>query len=154
MQPPLIAMKSAHRLFAASVAALLIAAAARAADWTEDYSAGLARAKKEHKLLVLNFTGSDWCIWCKRTDKEVFSTEKFKDYADKNLVLVKVDFPRAVAQTDEVKAQNARLQEKYGVEGFPTLIVLDEGENVVAKQVGYAEGGADAFIAQLPKPAS
>jgi protein disulfide-isomerase len=147
-------MKSAHRLLAATAAALLVAAAARAADWTEDYSAGLAQAKKEHKLLVLDFTGSDWCVWCKRTDKEVFSTQKFKDYADKNLVLVKVDFPRSVAQTDEVKAQNARLQEKYGVEGFPTLIVLDAGENVVAKQVGYAEGGPDAFIAQLPKPAS
>jgi protein disulfide-isomerase len=144
-------MKSTHRLFAAGAAALLIATAARAADWTEDYSGGLARAKKEHKLLVLDFTGSDWCVWCKRTDREVFATQKFKDYADHNLVLVKVDFPNAVPQTDAVKAQNARLKEKYEIEGFPTLIVLDPSEKVVVKQVGYLEGGPDAFIAELPK---
>jgi thioredoxin-related protein len=146
-------MKSTQKFLAASVAALLIASAARAADWTEDYAAGLAQAKKEHKLLVLDFTGSDWCIWCKRTDKEVFATQKFKDYADRNLVLVKVDFPNAVPQTDEVKAQNARLKDKYEIEGFPTLIVLDPTEKVVVKQVGYLEGGPDAFIAELPKPA-
>jgi|HubBroStandDraft_5_1064220.scaffolds.fasta_scaffold140539_2 thiol:disulfide interchange protein len=147
-------MKAIHRLFAASVAAMTLATAARAADWTEDYSAGLAQAKKEHKLLVLDFTGSDWCVWCKRTDQEVFSTQKFKDFADQNLVLVRVDFPRAVAQSDAVKAQNAKLQDKYQVEGYPTLIVLDPNEKVVAKQVGYREGGPEAFIAQLPKQGS
>jgi thiol:disulfide interchange protein len=145
-------MKAIPRLFAATIAALVIATAARAADWTEDYSAGLAQAKKEHKLLVLDFTGSDWCVWCKRTDQEVFSTQKFKDFADQNLVLVRVDFPRAVAQSDAVKAQNAKLQDKYQVEGYPTLIVLDPSEKVLVKQVGYREGGPDAFIAQLPKP--
>jgi protein disulfide-isomerase len=144
-------MKATQRLLTASIAALLITAAARAADWTEDYSAGLARAKKEHKLLVLDFTGSDWCIWCKRTDKEVFATQKFRDYADQNLVLVKVDFPNSIPQTDAVKAQNAGLKEKYSIEGFPTLVVLDPSEKVVAKQVGYLEGGPDAFIAELPK---
>jgi protein disulfide-isomerase len=147
-------MKAIHRLFAATVAAITLATAARAADWTEDYSAGLAQAKKEHKLLVLDFTGSDWCVWCKRTDQEVFSTQKFKDFADQNLVLVRVDFPRAVAQSDAVKAQNAKLQDKYQVEGYPTLIVLDPDEKVVVKQVGYREGGPDAFIAQLPKQGS
>ena len=145
-------MKVTQRLLTASLAALLIATAARAADWTEDYSAGLARAKKEHKLLVLDFTGSDWCVWCQRTDREVFSTQKFKDYADQNLVLVKVVFPNSIPQTDEVKAQNARLKDKYQIEGFPTLIVLDPSEKVVVKQVGYLEGGPDAFIAELPKP--
>jgi protein disulfide-isomerase len=144
-------MNKTQQLLAACVAALLIATAARAADWTEDYSAGLAMAKKEHRLLVLDFTGSDWCVWCKRTDKEVFATQKFKDYADKNLVLVKVDFPNAIPQTDQVKAQNARLKEKYEIEGFPTLVVLDPSEKIVVKQVGYLEGGPDAFIAELPK---
>jgi thioredoxin-related protein len=144
-------MKTTQRIFAASMAALLISAAARAADWTEDYAAGLARAKKEHKLLVLDFTGSDWCVWCKRTDREVFETQKFKDYADRNLVLVKVDFPNAIPQTDELKAQNNRLKEKYEIEGYPTLVVLDPSEKVVVKQVGYLEGGPEAFIAEIPK---
>jgi thiol:disulfide interchange protein len=148
-------MKAIPRLFAATIAALVIATAARAADWTEDYSAGLAQAKKEHKLLVLDFTGSDWCVWCKRTDQEVFSTQKFKDFADQNLVLVKVDFPKSRPIPDDVKAQNAKLQEKYGVEGYPTLIVLGPDEKVVFKQEGYKEGGPDAFIGEFPaKPAN
>lgn len=145
-------MKLMHRILAACVAGVLITAAARAADWTEDYAAALTRAKKEHKLLLLNFTGSDWCVWCKRTDKEVFSTKKFGDFSDKSLVLVTVDFPKAREMSKATVDQNAALQEKYGVEGYPTIIVLDSNEKVVFKQEGYKEGGPEAFIAQFPKP--
>jgi protein disulfide-isomerase len=145
-------MKAITRILAACVAGALVAAAARAAEWTEDYSAALARAKKEHKLLLLNFTGSDWCVWCKRTDQEVFSTKEFGAFADKRLVLVTVDFPKARELSKAVVDQNAALQEKYGVEGYPTIVVLDSNEKVVLRQEGYKEGGPDAFIAQLPKP--
>jgi protein disulfide-isomerase len=148
-------MRTTHRLITGCIAALLVASAARAADWTEDYAAAAARAKKEHKMLLLDFTGSDWCSWCHRTDKEVFDTQKFKDFADQNLVLVKVDFPKSRPIPDDVKAQNAKLQEKYGVEGYPTLIVLGPDEKVVFKQEGYKEGGPDAFIGEFPaKPAN
>jgi protein disulfide-isomerase len=145
-------MKLIPRTLAALCAALLVAAAARAADWTEDYAAAVTQAKKEHKMILLDFTGSDWCIWCQRTDKEVFETQKFKDFADKNLVLVTLDFPKSRPMPDAVKAQNAKLEEKYGVEGFPTLIVLSPNEKVVFSQIGYKDGGPDAFIAQFPKP--
>ena len=146
-------MKNLHRILAACAAALLIVAYASAADWTEDYSSALAKAKKEHKLLLLNFTGSDWCTWCKRIDAEVLDTQKFKDFADQKLVLVTVDFPKAKPQDDAVKAQNKGLSDKYKVEGYPTLIVLDPEEKVVFTQEGYEEGGADAFIAKFPKSA-
>ncbi len=136
----------------AACAALIAASAARAADWTEDYAAAVTQAKKEHKMILLNFTGSDWCIWCKRTDKEVFETKAFKDFADKNLVLVTLDYPKARALSDATKAQNAKLEEKYGIEGFPTLVVLNAKEKVVFSQIGYKEGGAEAFLAQFPKP--
>ena len=96
-------MKNLHRILAACAAALLIVAYASAADWTEDYSSALAKAKKEHKLLLLNFTGSDWCTWCKRIDAEVLDTQKFKDFADQKLVLVTVDFPKAEPQDDAVE---------------------------------------------------
>ncbi len=140
------------RIITGCAAALLITAAAHAADWTEDYSAALAKAKKEHKLLLLDFTGSDWCSWCKRIDAEVFSTQKFKDFADQQLVLVTLDFPRSHAQDEGVKAQNKGLSDKYGVEGFPTLVVIDPGEKLVFKQEGYKPGGPEAFIAKFPKP--
>jgi protein disulfide-isomerase len=145
-------MKTTTRMLAVCTAALLAVSAARAADWTEDYAAAVKQAKKEHKMILLDFTGSDWCIWCQRTDKEVFDTQKFKDFADKNLVLVKLDFPKARVMPDEVKAQNARLQEKFGIEGYPTLVVLNSSEKVVFTQPGYKDGGPDAFIAEFPKP--
>ena len=147
-------MKNLHRLLAACAAALLIVASASAADWTEDYTSALAKAKKEHKMLLLDFTGSDWCTWCKRIDAEVLDTPKFKDFADKGLILVTVDFPRSKPQDDAVKAQNKGLSAKYRVEGYPTLVVLDSNEKVVFKQTGYEEGGPDAFIAKFPKAAN
>jgi thiol:disulfide interchange protein len=147
-------MKSLSRLLACSLALLLAASAARAAEWTEDYTAAIAQAKKEHKMVLLDFTGSDWCIWCQRTDKEVFETQKFKDFADQKLILVRLDFPKAKAQSDAIKAQNSALQDKFGIDGFPTLIVLSPNEKVVFSQLGYKEGGPDAFIAQFPKPSA
>jgi protein disulfide-isomerase len=147
-------MPSPSRILACSLLALLAATAARAADWTDDYPAALAQAKKEHKMILLDFTGSDWCIWCKRTDNDVFETQKFKDFADKKLVLVTVDFPDQKVLKDSVKQQNDKLRDKYGVEGYPTLIVLDSNEKVVFVQEGYKEGGPDAFIGEFPKPAA
>jgi thioredoxin-related protein len=144
-------MTSLHRLLAGSLATLVLAAAAQAADWTDNYAAAVAQAKKEHKMLLLDFTGSDWCIWCKRTDKEVFDTQKFKAFADQKLVLVTVDFPESKPLPDAVKAQNAGLKDKFSIEGFPTLIALSEDEKVIFTQVGYKDGGPDAFLAQFPK---
>jgi thioredoxin-related protein len=150
----LASMKHLNRLFAFSLALVLAASAARAADWTEDYAGALARAKKEHKMVLVDFTGSDWCIWCQRTDKEVFETQKFKDYASKKLILLRVDIPRDKPQSDTLKKQNAKLVEKYGVEVFPTLVVLDPDQKVVYSQLGYKEGGPEAFIDHLTKPST
>jgi protein disulfide-isomerase len=147
-------MTSLRRLLACSAALILAASVAHAADWTEDYASAVANAKKEHKMVLLDFTGSDWCVWCQRTDKEVFSTQKFKDFADQNLILVRLDFPNSKPQTDALKAQNVGLRDKFGVEGYPTLVVLDAKGKVVFSQIGYKDGGPDAFIAQFPKPAN
>jgi protein disulfide-isomerase len=124
---------------------------AKAEDgWTTDYKKAVEQAKSEKKLVLLDFTGSDWCGWCIKLNKEVFSQDKFKEYAKKNLVLVEVDFPRAKEQSAELKKQNQDLQDKYKIEGYPTIIVLNgDGQNV--GQLGYMEGGPDAFIAELAK---
>jgi uncharacterized protein YyaL (SSP411 family) len=147
-------LKRTCRMLLGCVAALLVASAARAADWTEDYAAAAKQAKEEHKMILLDFTGSDWCIWCKRTDAEVFATPEFKAFADKNLVLVKLDYPREHPQSDAIKAQNAKMMEKFGVNAFPMLVVLDSHEKVVFAQEGYKSGGPAAFISQFPKPQS
>jgi protein disulfide-isomerase len=99
-------------------------------------------------MIMLDFTGSDWCGWCIKLNKEVFSQPEFAKYAKDNLVLVEVDFPRAKKQTEEMKKANQALQEKYKIEGYPTIIVLNsEGEKI--GETGYVEGGPKAFIAAL-----
>lgn len=118
------------------------------AEWSENYDDAIAQAKKEDKLVLVNFTGSDWCGWCIKLDKEVFSQEDFKKYADENLVLLKLDFPRNVPQEKEVVAQNEKLAKQYGIRGFPTIVMLNGKEKEVGR-LGYVEGGPSAFIKKL-----
>jgi protein disulfide-isomerase len=118
--------------------------------WLTDYKKAQEEAKSGKKLLLVDFTGSDWCGWCIRLNKEVFSQPQFQDYASKNLVLLEVDFPRRKAQSGDVRTQNEQLAERYGIQGFPTIIVLNaEGKKV--GELGYMEGGPSAFIAELEK---
>lgn len=119
-------------------------------NWLTDYDTAKAQAKTDNKLMLLDFTGSDWCGWCKRLNAEVFSTPQFQDYANKNLILVELDFPRAKPQTDDIKKQNSQLASQYQIEGFPTVIVLNADGKKVGT-LGYMEGGPQTFIAALEK---
>ena len=121
---------------------------AGAAEWMTDLPKAQAKAKAEKKLVMLDFTGSDWCGWCIKLHKEVFSKPEFEEYAKKNLVLVEVDFPRGKQQTEELKKANQQLQKKYGIQGYPTIIVLN-GEGGKAGELGYMPGGPKAFIGKL-----
>ncbi|MBL6829208.1 MAG: thioredoxin family protein, partial [Puniceicoccaceae bacterium] len=105
-------------------------------DWMTDFAAAKIKAAAEQKPLLLDFTGSDWCGWCIKLDKEVFSQKVFKEFAADNLVLVELDFPRGKEQSEDLKAQNKALSEKYGIRGFPTILVLSpEGELI--EKTGY-----------------
>jgi protein disulfide-isomerase len=127
----------------------LLKASAADLNWLTDVPRAEAQAKTENKLVLLDFTGSDWCGWCMKLDSETFSKPEFADYASKNLVLVQLDYPNKKPQSDDLKKANAALQVKYGIEGFPTLIALKPDGTVVWKQVGYLEGGPQALIAKL-----
>jgi thioredoxin-related protein len=118
--------------------------------WLDNLDAAKAQAKKENKKILLDFTGSDWCGWCKKLDAEVFSTQEFKDYAAKKLVLVEVDFPRGFKLPAATQKQNEELQAKYKIEGYPTVIVLS-ASGTKSGQLGYVEGGPKAFISALEK---
>jgi protein disulfide-isomerase len=120
------------------------------ADWTTDYKAALTQAKIQKKLVLLDFTGSDWCGYCKLLDKEVFTQQSFKDFADKNYILVTVDFPQQKPLPDDLKQQNDTLGKQFNIDGYPTLIVLDADGKELGRQVGYGPGsGPDAVIAKL-----
>jgi thioredoxin-related protein len=134
-----------------AAAALVCIGAARAdTTWLTDFKQAQQKAKADKKLLLLDFTGSDWCGWCIKLKREVFSRPEFQDYATKNLVLMEVDFPRTKAQAENVQQQNMVLAQQYQIEGFPTIVVLNgEGKQVGA--LGYVPGGPEAFIAELEK---
>jgi thioredoxin-related protein len=139
-------MKTLLSSFAALT--ILASAAFAAAGWGDNYEKAVAQAKAENKMVLLDFTGSDWCGWCIKLDEEVFSKQEFKDYAKDNLVLMEVDFPNAKPQSKELKEQNAKLQKEHAVRGYPTIIVLNPAGEKVG-QLGYMKGGPEAFIAKL-----
>lgn len=120
------------------------------ANWLTDFQKAQQEAKASHKLLLINFTGSDWCPWCIRLHREVFSQNEFADYAKNNLVLVVADFPRAKPVSREVRKQNSELAQRFNVEGFPTIVVLN-GDGKEVAELGYMPGGPSAFIAELKK---
>ena len=118
-------------------------------SWLTDLPKAEAQAKAENKIILIDFTGSDWCGWCIKFKKEVLDTAEFQAYAAKNVVLVELDYPSKKAQSDELKKANAGLKDKYDVKGFPTLVVLDKDGKEIGRQVGYSEGGPKAFIEKL-----
>lgn len=139
-------------LFAVAACVLLDGEFARGeSTWLNDYKKAREEAKTSHKLLMLNFTGSDWCGWCIKFDKEVLSQSPFKDYARSNLVLVELDFPRAKSQSPELRKQNRDLAQQYEVVGFPTIVVLNSDGQKLWQYDGYFPGGAEAFVAELQK---
>jgi thioredoxin-related protein len=121
-------MSLATRVLAA---ALLLGVPAFAGDttesaWIQDFGKAQAKAAAEKKDLLIDFTGSDWCIWCKRLDTEVFSAGDFEKKIQEQFVLVKLDFPHdEKLVTPEIKKQNDGLMGRYGVKGFPTLFLTD-----------------------------
>jgi protein disulfide-isomerase len=117
--------------------------------WLTDLPKAEAQAKTENKIVLLDFTGSDWCGWCIKFKKDVFDTAEFQTYAAKNVVLVELDYPNKKVQTDDLKKANAALKDQYKIDGFPTLIALDKDGKEIGRQVGYSEGGPKAFIAKL-----
>ncbi|MEO8352301.1 MAG: thioredoxin family protein [Chthoniobacteraceae bacterium] len=118
--------------------------------WEDEFDKGVAKAKSENKMALVDFTGSDWCVWCIKLDKEIFSKQEFKDYAKENLVLVEVDFPQLKPLPKEHQERNNELAKKYEIEGYPTVVVLSsEGKEI--GRLGYMEGGPKAFVAALKK---
>ncbi len=128
----------------------VFSAAAEELQWVTDLPKAEAKAKSENKLVIMDFTGSDWCPWCIKLDKEVFSTPEFIKYAEKNVVPVQVDFPNHKQQPEALKQANQELQKKYKIEGYPTVVVLDSKGNKVG-ELGYEPGGPKPFIERLEK---
>lgn len=124
--------------------------AAPSAPWLADLPTAQGTAKREGKFVLIHFSGSDWCGWCMKLRKDVFSKSEFEAYAKSNLILVTIDFPKHKRLPAATESANQRVAEQFQVQGFPTLILLDsQGTKLGA--VNYAQGGPKAFLAEVEK---
>ena len=121
--------------------------------WETDINKAISASNKTKKPMLLFFTGSDWCGWCIRLQKEVLKTPEFAEWATKNVVLVELDYPRRTPQTPELQAQNAQLQQFFGIRGYPTVwfangTVDKEGKTAFTQlgSTGYVAGGPTAWL--------
>jgi len=126
-----------------------VAAMAGGDGWLTDYDEALAAAAKDGRPVLVDFTGSDWCGWCVKLDKDTFSKPEWQSFAKDNLVLLKVDFPKRTNLPAAQEKANDALQAKFGVDGFPTLVLLDSKGKEIARHGGYLPGGPGALISWI-----
>ena len=137
-------------LLLASVTMRASAADAHAA-WLTDLPQAQAQAAKENKMVLVNFTGSDWCPACKLLDKTVLSTMPFADYSKSNLVLVIIDSPVEKELPAALQKSNDALKEKYKIEGFPTVIVFGSDGKQLLRDDGFKGESANEYVSKLKK---
>jgi thioredoxin-related protein len=117
--------------------------------WNSDFEASKKQAAESKTDLLMDFTGSDWCGWCIKLNDEVFKHDAFKAGVKDKFTLVELDFPKDKTKvSDEVRAQNEKLSDKYGVEGFPTIVLADSTGRPFAT-TGYQKGGPEKYVEHL-----
>lgn len=118
--------------------------------WLTDFNKAKKEAAEKNMAILADFSGCDWCGWCIKLDKEVFSQNEFKSFAKDRFILFRACFPNENRPRTDVDVQNEQLLIAYGVEGFPTVLLLDAGGKVIAR-TGYRKGGAGAYVEHLEK---
>lgn len=120
--------------------------------WGTNYQKAKEQAYKEHKFILINFSGSDWCIPCIKMEKLLFETDTFTSYAGKNLVLVKADFPRLKKNklSKEQEVLNEMLAGEYNPHGkFPLTLLVDENGKVVKEWDGLTTNSPEKFLTEI-----
>lgn len=126
-----------------------MAVQAQELEWHTDINKAAKLSEKSKKPLLMFFTGSDWCGWCIRLQKEVLKTPEFAKWAKDNVILVELDFPRRTPQTDDIKKQNFELQQFFGVRGYPTVWFANATKDKTGK-VSFAQLGSTGYVAGGP----
>lgn len=116
--------------------------------WLTDFEEAKKQAAEKNLPILADFSGSDWCGWCIKLDREVFSQPEFKAYAAENVILFLADFPNSKPQSAEVKAQNDKLWNHYGLSGYPSVLLLNADGSVIDR-TGYQFGGAAAYVEHI-----
>lgn len=135
------------------VAFFAIEGQAQELKWHTNIKEAMTISTKQNKPLLLFFTGSDWCGWCIRLQKEVLKTPEFSKWANENVVLVELDYPRKQYQTADIKKQNAELEQAFAIQGYPTIhfakATTKNGKTNFEGlgSTGYVAGGPAAWLA-------
>lgn len=145
---PLAKLSDEDKKFVAEQVAKANAVTTDVFKWETDLDVAKKRAKDEKKEILVDFTGSDWCGWCIRLKKEVFDQPEFQEYAKKHLIMVELDFPRKKKLPAKEAAQNEKLSQEFKVDGFPTVLLLDEKGKEVGR-TGYQKGGPASYVEHL-----
>lgn len=135
-------------LFSILVVFVLVSGSARA----NRLESAEQKARTEHKLILLNFSGSDWCGPCIRMTKEILENEEFQKYLNANLLFINADFPRLKKHQlkEDLKKENEELAEKYNSDGtFPCTLLLDGSGKVIERWKGFYAKGAEAFADEV-----
>jgi thioredoxin-related protein len=122
-----------------------------AAVWLTDYAKAQATAKEQKKVVMLDFTGSDWCPPCMALKKTVFTSAEFTKFAGEKLVLVEVDFPEKKKLPEAQQKANDDLATKFKVESYPTVILVDNNGKELLRMDGYDGSSGKDFVAKLAK---
>jgi thioredoxin-related protein len=131
-------------------AAALVVSLHAEGKWQIDAKQAKEQAAKEGKAVLMDFTGSDWCPPCKQLKAKVLDSAAFKEFADKNLVLLELDFPNDKKKVSkETQAQNEKLSKEYKITGYPTIIVLDKNGKEVGREVGYGGDSPADYIKKI-----
>ena len=104
--------------------------------WHESFEAALQASAETGKPILADFTGSDWCSWCIKLKEDVFETPEFKEWARENVILLELDYPKRSMQSAAIRKQNSELKKRYGITGYPTVLLLDSEGEVLGK-LGY-----------------
>ncbi|MCI5799915.1 MAG: thioredoxin family protein [Victivallales bacterium] len=115
------------------------------ANWTDNFQLATELAQKEGKPILMLFTGSDWCGYCIKMEKNAFGVPAFGDFLNKNFVLFKADFPSRKQIPEDTKKQNRQLAKKYAIPGYPTVVIISANGKELTR-TGFIRGGVKDYI--------
>ncbi len=117
--------------------------------WLTDLKEAQKLSKQTGRPILANFTGSDWCGWCIKLHKDVFSTAEFQAWAKESVVLLEVDFPAKKPLPQNLKQQNESLKNQFQINGYPTILFMDDASKELGRIVGYRP--ADKWMPEAKK---
>lgn len=132
-------MEGTVKRIAIAIASLVVAANIWAGEvkWETDYAAALRKAKQDKKLVMVDVY-TDWCGWCKKLDREVYTDKNVQAKLAKSFIAVKINPERS--------SKNQKIADGFGVRGFPNIIFVDADGKKLLQQAGYRPAGDFAKV--------